>query len=172
MERSAPLLRDFDGDGDLDLLVGSADHGILFVENAGTPEAAVFGVDASGYAKASRVELLGVGDSEHLVLGDGFLGDRSVVVVGDGAGGIRFALPFDEDALVAVDAYPSPLRDVDAAGYAARSGFDGLRAPAPALADLTGDGIDDLVVGGAYGSLAFFDGSAAAAGADAGGEEL
>jgi len=40
--RSAPALHDVDGDGDLDLFVGSKVEGILFFRNTGSPEKPVF----------------------------------------------------------------------------------------------------------------------------------
>ena len=43
--RSAPELHDIDGDGDLDLFIGSKDGEMLFYRNVGTPEKAMFKKD-------------------------------------------------------------------------------------------------------------------------------
>ena len=74
--RSLPLLRDLDGDGDLDLLVGSESEGVRVFRNEGTPSAARF-VDAGrlpiedfGFAAPALGDVDGDGDAD-VFLGGG-----------------------------------------------------------------------------------------------------
>jgi hypothetical protein len=68
--RSAPELLDVDGDGDLDLVVGSESDGVMVYLNEGTPreprfvEAGAFPVRLPGYARPAFVDLDGDGDLE------------------------------------------------------------------------------------------------------------
>jgi hypothetical protein len=73
--RSAPLLYDLDGDGDLDLLVGSESEGVRVFRNDGTPAEASF-VDAGrlpiadfGFAAIALGDLDGDGDDDVLLGG-------------------------------------------------------------------------------------------------------
>jgi hypothetical protein len=50
----APALGDLDGDGDLDMLVGTWTKGLAFFRNEGTPSASRFELEATGYLKLTR----------------------------------------------------------------------------------------------------------------------
>jgi large repetitive protein len=74
-QRSFPVLEDIDGDGDLDLVVGSESGGVLLFLNEGTPEEPVFrevpgglGVPHFGHAAPAFADLDGDGRRE-LILG-------------------------------------------------------------------------------------------------------
>lgn len=74
--RSLPVLHDLDGDGDLDLVVGSESSGIHVFRNQGTPttpdfvEDGLFEVADFGFAAPAFVDLDGDGDDD-LLLGGG-----------------------------------------------------------------------------------------------------
>jgi uncharacterized protein (DUF2141 family) len=75
--RSAPLLSDLDGDGDLDLLVGSESNGLALFRNEGTRTAprlvrdSAFGVVAPVLAAPAAGDLDGDGDLDLVVGGAG-----------------------------------------------------------------------------------------------------
>jgi hypothetical protein len=75
--RSAPHLVDIDGDGDLDLLVGSESDGLKLYRNTGTRTAPIFTLEAGfavpvqGYATPAAADLDGDGDIDLLVGGVG-----------------------------------------------------------------------------------------------------
>lgn len=78
--RSAPALTDMDGDGDLDLVVGSRDEGIALYRNAGTPEAPAFSVaDPLPLERPPRLA------APAFVDGDGD-GDLDVIIGGESGG--------------------------------------------------------------------------------------
>lgn len=72
--RSVPVLHDLDGDGDLDLLVGSESEGVRYFRNDGTAESPIF-VDAGvleigdfGFAAPAFIDVDGDGDHD-VILG-------------------------------------------------------------------------------------------------------
>lgn len=74
--RSLPVLHDLEGDGDLDLIVGSEGEGVRIFRNVGTPVAPTFvddgtlDVDDFGFAAPAFGDLDGDGDAD-LLLGGG-----------------------------------------------------------------------------------------------------
>ncbi len=81
--RSFPVLEDLDGDGDLDLLVGSEDEGVRVYMNVGTRTEPDFAATAStlplatfGFAAPAFADLDGDGDQD--------------LVLGGAAGGLRY----------------------------------------------------------------------------------
>ena len=78
--RSAPTLADLDRDGDLDLLVGSDDRGVVLFRNEGTKTAARFVEDTSFKVDVPPLASPVFGDMD----GDGLL----EMVVGNTGGGL------------------------------------------------------------------------------------
>ena len=126
----APALADIDGDGDPDLLVGTWNQGVLLFRNRGTARAPRFAREAAPLVELSRGSHASpaVGDLD----GDGDLD----LVVGESSGEINVWR--NEGSRTA---------PVYALVTEALLGLDVGRRSAPAIADLDGDGILDLVVG-------------------------
>lgn len=136
---TTPALGDLDGDGDLDLLVGESSGTINHFENVGTPLRPEFELVTERFADIEvgrrSVPLL------HDLDGDGLL-DLLVGSEEDGVlvfrnVGTRTAPKFVPDGSL-----PVPIR--------------GLAAPA--LGDVDGDGVDDLMLGGIGGGLLYYRG--------------
>jgi hypothetical protein len=136
---STPCLGDIDSDRDLDLLVGQANGSILFYRNAGTPKAPRFELvpDALDTLRAGRRSVPTLADID----GDG----RLDLVIGRETGGASVYRNSGTGAVVKF----TELKDL---ALPLPSGA------APALADLTGDGVLDLVSGTLSGGLAFYRG--------------
>lgn len=111
--RSVPLAKDVDGDGDLDLVIGSDQDGIQTFENTGTPQEAVF----------EPVEWIDLDIQRRMVPAWGDLtGDaKPELMIGLLNGGVLYYenrsrplsidLPVAQDG-VAVSLYPNPALDV------------------------------------------------------------
>jgi hypothetical protein len=155
---------DWDGDGRLDLLIGTAGGEVLFAPNVGTRTRPLFGEPKPVAAGGKPIEIA-YGDAAPVVAdwdGDG-LPD---LVVGGGDGSVVWfrnegarAAPRLAAARVLVPPSPSPWRD----DRSRRPGEWGVRAR-PAVADFDGDGKPDLLVGDVCGG---FEGKPQATAAEA-----
>ena len=144
----APVFVDVDRDGDTDLVIGTARHGLLLFENrdgtlvlqtsGGLAAPFVSGTIAGDDAVPAAADLDGDGYAELLVgTADGSL--RLLGYSATGGGGGYEYVPLDIGSISA---------DPDAPPLVAA-------AAAPALADMTGDSILELVLGAQSGELAF-----------------
>lgn len=136
---TTPTLGDLDGDGDLDLLVGEASGTVNYYENVGTRSRPEFELVAEDFAdidvgRRSAPRL-------HDLDGNGRL-DLLVGSEDDGVHVYRNVGTSTEPDFVRDDSLPIPTH--------------GLAVPA--LGDVTGDGADDLILGGIGGGLLFYRG--------------
>ena len=161
LKRVSPALVDLDGDGDLDLLLTSELRRPLGVRNEGTRDAPAFAVDGLGYARTFRVDVLGRGGSLALAkVAAGRVAGAETLVVASAAG-LAFARLVDDGLVFFEPPFNSTfLADVDPAAMSRSLPLDAAGSAAPALGDLTGDGVDDLLLGGHHGTVFFFDGAA------------
>jgi hypothetical protein len=141
--RSAPVLVDLDGDGDLDVVAGTANGTFFYFANTGSAEAPAFA--AAGNPLATQ----DAGDNSIPAFGD-LDGDGDLDLV---AGGLDGGLHFFRNTgnvvtpgFVAVTGAGNPL-----------NGQDVGAGSAPALGDLDRDGDLDLVVGESSGGFRYFE---------------
>jgi uncharacterized protein (DUF2141 family) len=135
-----PALADLDGDGDLDLVVGEASGQLNLYRNDGTRTAPRFTLVSDRWleidvGRRSAPAFLDVD-------GDG----RLDLVVGSEDGGLRWWRRVGDAAAMEFTATPGRL----------------VQTPpfsAPAVGDLTGDGVPDLLVGIGSGGLFYYAGS-------------
>lgn len=147
--RSAPALADLDGDGDTDMIVGRNEQGggggtLLFFENTGTLDYAKwvdrgiirdeddFEISAQYYSAPALSDMDDDGDFDLTIAG--YYGD----------------FQFYRN----IGTTSNPIWSNDDAVY---DGVDGEVYSAPSLADLDGDGDDDLVIGDRDGKLKHYE---------------
>jgi hypothetical protein len=126
--RAAPAAADLDGDGDADLLVGTADGVVMGVENAG-------GRSAPAWRLASGWDVSGAGVDTRPALGDVNGDGRLDLLVGNKAGGVMAYLGTGPGRFARATAWDPPVV--------------GQRV-APALGKLDGDGRVDLLIEDGY----------------------
>jgi hypothetical protein len=137
---STPTLADIDGDGDLDLFVGEANGEINYFRNDGTAR------DARFVLMSERLDDIDVGrgasPTVYDIDGDGLLD----LVVGRETAGVaayRNVGTKTEPKFAEYTAFTLPLPVLSS----------------PVFADITGDGVADLISGTASGGLLFFRGT-------------
>jgi hypothetical protein len=181
---SAPALVDLGADGDLDLVVGSADGTLAYLENTGTGFVQRTGtlnpfssVDVGDMSTPTFVDLDGDGDRD-LVVGalDGTLasfentGTGFAPLAGAGSAPALVDVDGDGDRDLVVGNSAGTLDYYENTGTAAapvyvqRTGaanpfgsLDAGESSTPTAADVDGDGDLDLVTGNAAGTLAYFE---------------
>jgi Ca2+-binding RTX toxin-like protein len=151
--QSTPVFADIDGDGDLDLVVGTTDGTLSYFQNTGTAAAPVF-VELIGAANPYDGIDVGSQSAPNFVDADND-GDLDLVV-GTADGTLSY---FENTGTAAAPTY------VEQTGAA--NPFDGIDAGdqgKPTFADLDGDGDVHVMVGAAGGTVSYF--------ADAGGDDV
>lgn len=136
--QAKPTFGDFDGDGDIDALVGAFDGRMMFFQNIGTPHNPIFAPPA-----ADPYGLSDIGASAAPTLtdvdGDGDLD----VLAGDSNGNVRYFQNIGSATAPALSLTNPGLTDV---GFAA----------APANGDIDADGAADVISGNSTGDLVFW----------------
>jgi len=145
----APALGDLDGDGDLDMLVGTWNRGVALYVNQGTRAAPEFTLQDTTFVRLTR----GSNSSPALtdVDGDGDLD----LFIGESSGELNFYRN--------VGTPRAPLFDLVSDRF---GGIDGGRRSFPAFADVDGDGDDDLLLGREEGGVLLYRREGSAADAD------
>ena len=142
---SAPALVDLNGNGTLDMVIGSADGGLRTFDNTGTALVPVFtellnaanpfnSINTGSMSTPAFVDLNGNGTFD--------------LVLGSSDGTIR---TFSNTGTTSVPVFTELLNAANPF-----NGFDVGNRSVPAVADLNGDGLADLVVGANGGALNYF----------------
>lgn len=135
-ERTSPTFGDLDGDGDFDMIAGTADGTLGFVENTGTPQNPSF-ADQTG--ASNPLDGIDVGNWSVPALGD-IDGDHDLdLVVGHNRNGLHF---FENTGSRQTPEFTLRTGAMDP--------FDGIDTGTrvqPTLVDIDGDGDTDLVFG-------------------------
>ena len=134
----APALADLDGDGDLDLLVGTWNQDVLYFRNDGSAREPRFIRDTARTIRPPRASNAtpALGDLD----GDGDLD----LLIGESSGEINFLRNVGTRADARFELVTERYGDIDTG-----------RRSAPTLVDFDGDGVLDLVVGGEEGMSAY-----------------
>lgn len=161
-ERATPAFVAFSGDDDLDVFVGTASGAVAFFENTGDAENPTF-TERTGAAnpldEADRDAESNSAPAFADIDGDG---DFDAFVGSYEAETFFFENAADNATPLLVSANPDPFAGVDpSADIANVPGFGFYLAAA--FADLDGDGDFDAFVGGADGSVQFFENTGTAA---------
>ncbi len=139
VENSAPALGDLDGDGDLDLLVGEKEGQIIFVENVGTPQKAVWELKDKTYFQ------IDVGSNSVPYLVDIDQDGDLDLLIGNHAGRVILYLNKGTTS--------NPQFELESTRFA---NAKVSRNATPALFDWNGDRFPDLIVGSQEGKLQLF----------------
>ena len=129
-----PTLGDIDGDGDLDLLIGTPGGTVALWQNVGTAQAAAF--------ERTNEDLLGAEELNTVAPAAGDL---------DGDGDADLAVGF-RNGLIRLYRNDGGLQFTEIGQVEANA-----RAPIPAFGDFDGDGDADLIVGTESGGLLYFE---------------
>ena len=139
MYHYAPALGDLDGDGDLDMLVGTWNRGVALYLNQGTPAEPEFVLQDTTFVRLTR----GSNSTPALtdVDGDGDLD----LFIGESSGELNFYRNVGTPRAPSFDLVSDRFGEIDAG-----------RRSFPAFADVDGDGDEDLLLGREQGGVLFY----------------
>lgn len=139
MYHYAPALGDLDGDGDLDMLVGTWNKGVALYSNFGTPEEPDFVLQDTTLIKLTR----GSNSTPTLtdIDGDGDLD----LFIGESSGELNFYRNVGTPQAFSFELVTDRFGEIDAG-----------RRSYPTFADIDGDGDDDLLLGREQGGVLLY----------------
>lgn len=142
---AVPVLVDIDGDGDLDVFIGSYDGTVYYYQNTGLPNAPVYTSRTGG---ANPLNNVNVNIAAVPTFGD-IDGDGKIdVFIGGQDGAVRY---YKNTGTVSAPVFTqqtggaNPLNGVDVGYYAA-----------PSLVDIDGDGNLDIFIGEGFGTMVYY----------------